>query len=37
MQTNVVTRGDCIEEMGRLPERSVDMIFADPPYNLQLA
>ncbi|MDH3475815.1 MAG: DNA methyltransferase [Rhodospirillales bacterium] len=23
--------------MGRLPERSVDMIFADPPYNLQLA
>ena len=37
VQTNVVTRGDCIEEMGRLPERSVDMIFADPPYNLQLA
>ena len=28
--------GDCIEEMGRLPERCVDLIFADPPYNLQL-
>jgi modification methylase len=28
--------GDCIELMGRLPERSVDLIFADPPYNLQL-
>ncbi|MBV8682439.1 MAG: site-specific DNA-methyltransferase [Caulobacteraceae bacterium] len=28
--------GDCIEEMSRLPERSVDLVFADPPYNLQL-
>jgi len=28
--------GDCIEAMNALPERSVDMIFADPPYNLQL-
>jgi modification methylase len=28
--------GDCVELMGRLPEGSVDLIFADPPYNLQL-
>ncbi len=28
--------GDCIEEMARLPEKSVDLVFADPPYNLQL-
>jgi modification methylase len=28
--------GDCVEVLGRLPERSVDLIFADPPYNLQL-
>jgi modification methylase len=28
--------GDCIAEMAKLPDRSVDMIFADPPYNLQL-
>ena len=28
--------GDCIEVMNSLPEASVDMIFADPPYNLQL-
>ena len=28
--------GDCIEVMQRLPEASVDLIFADPPYNLQL-
>jgi len=28
--------GDCIEAMNALPEKSVDLIFADPPYNLQL-
>jgi modification methylase len=28
--------GDCIELMNGLPEGSVDMVFADPPYNLQL-
>ncbi len=28
--------GDCIEEMAKLPSGSVDVIFADPPYNLQL-
>ncbi len=33
---NQILRGDCIEEMRRLPTASVDMIFADPPYNLQL-
>ncbi|WP_116653067.1 site-specific DNA-methyltransferase [Pelagibacterium sediminicola] len=28
--------GDCIAQMDALPEASVDLIFADPPYNLQL-
>jgi len=28
--------GDCIESMNALPANSVDLIFADPPYNLQL-
>ena len=28
--------GDCIEAMRSLPTASVDMVFADPPYNLQL-
>jgi modification methylase len=32
-----VVVGDCIAEMARLPEASVDLVFADPPYNLQLA
>ena len=33
---NTILRGDCIEAMNALPEASVDLIFADPPYNLQL-
>ena len=36
VKSNVLLNGDCIEEMRSLPERSVDLIFADPPYNLQL-
>src|SRR5580704_15560464 len=28
--------GDCIAEMAKLPAKSVDLVFADPPYNLQL-
>ena len=31
-----VLLGDCIAQMGMLPSASVDCIFADPPYNLQL-
>jgi modification methylase len=31
-----ILRGDCISAMNALPAGSVDMIFADPPYNLQL-
>ncbi|MBR9864332.1 MAG: site-specific DNA-methyltransferase [Rhodobacteraceae bacterium] len=33
---NQILSGDCIEVMDALPENSVDLIFADPPYNLQL-
>jgi site-specific DNA-methyltransferase (adenine-specific) len=31
-----VIQGDCLEVLKRLPEKSIDLIFADPPYNLQL-
>src|SRR5260221_7461845 len=34
--TNRILVGDCIAEMAKLPEESVDLVFADPPYNLQL-
>src|SRR3974390_123358 len=29
--------GDCVAELAKLPAASVDLVFADPPYNLQLA
>ena len=31
-----IIQGDCVDVLATLPERSVDLIFADPPYNLQL-
>jgi DNA modification methylase len=31
-----IIMGDCVEIMKKMPENSVDLIFADPPYNLQL-
>ena len=37
VQKDVVMQGDCIALMEAMPEASVDMVFADPPYNLQLA
>ncbi len=36
IELDQIYQGDCIEVMARLPEKSVDLIFADPPYNLQL-
>ena len=31
-----ILRGDCVEQMRTLPAGSVECVFADPPYNLQL-
>jgi modification methylase len=31
-----IVNGDCVAEMTRMPAASVDLVFADPPYNLQL-
>ncbi len=36
LELDRIILGDCIAEMARLPDKSIDMIFADPPYNLQL-
>jgi modification methylase len=33
---NKIIQGDCVEALNRMEEGSVDLIFADPPYNLQL-
>lgn len=36
LSTDSIYTGDCVEILKSLPEKSVDLIFADPPYNLQL-
>jgi modification methylase len=36
LKLDVVIEGDCIQAMRDLPERCADLVFADPPYNLQL-
>ena len=33
---NKLINGDSLEELKKIPNESVDLIFADPPYNLQL-
>ena len=33
---NTILQGDCREVLSELPDASVDLIFADPPYFLQL-
>lgn len=33
---NQIIEGDCIDVLNTLPAASIDLIFADPPYNLQL-
>ena len=37
LSVNQILLGDCIEILDSLPAESVDVIFADPPYNLQLS
>ncbi|MFT4186866.1 MAG: DNA methyltransferase [Micrococcaceae bacterium] len=36
LETDTVIHGDCVEILKTLPDNSIDLIFADPPYNLQL-
>lgn len=36
LELNKIHQGDCIELLKKVPDNSVDLIFADPPYNLQL-
>jgi len=35
-KADTIIQGDCLEALKSLPDRSVDLVFADPPYNLQL-
>jgi modification methylase len=36
LPTDRILVGDCLEMLAGLPSASVDLVFADPPYNLQL-
>src|SRR6201996_5730869 len=33
---DTILQGDCLEVLATLSDKSVDLVFADPPYNLQL-
>lgn len=37
LQAGEILVGDCLELLELFPEKSIDLIFADPPYNLQLS
>ena len=32
--TNKIIQGDCLKTFKNIPDNSVDMTFADPPFNL---
>jgi len=34
MNTNTLIHGDCLEELKKLPDNSIDAIITDPPYNI---
>jgi modification methylase len=36
LATNRIIPGDCLVELAKIPDASCDLVFADPPYNLQL-
>lgn len=36
LQRNTIIQGDSLAILAQLPDKSVDLVFADPPYNLQL-
>ena len=33
---NEIINGDCLKELKKIPKNSFDLVFADPPYNLQI-
>ncbi len=37
MKKDVIICGNCVDRLADLPDKSVDLVFADPPYNLQLS
>ena len=33
---NRITHGNCLTEIKKIPDESFDLVFADPPYNMQI-
>ncbi len=33
---NKIVCGDCLKELKKIPDNSFDLVFADPPYNMQI-
>ena len=33
---NKIINGDCLNELKKIPDKSFDLVFADPPYNMQI-
>ena len=36
VQLDTIIRGDCRKEMAKLPAGFVDLVFADPPFNIRV-
>ena len=34
---NKILNGDCLKELKKIPDKTFDLVFADPPYNLQIS
>ncbi len=34
--SNKILNGDCLRELKKIPEKTFDLVFADPPYNMQI-
>ncbi len=34
--SNKILNGDCLKELKKIPEKTFDLVFADPPYNMQI-
>ncbi len=37
MEVNKIICGDCLEIMKEIPDKSINLIIADPPYNIKKA
>ena len=34
--SNNIINGDCLKELKKIPDKTFDLVFADPPYNMQI-